>query len=248
MIAAAGEHFARVAKRWIPDPFIFAILLTALTALLAVTLAPDVDGHVLERRGGGEVSLLDRGVQVARYWIDPEFGFWKLLAFGMQMVLILVTGYALAVTPLVKRLVDRLSRIPKGAGSAAALVAFTAMAAALLHWGLGLIVGALLAREVGTRAAARGIPVHYPLLGAAGYAGLMVWHGGWSGSGPLKFASGARDLLGDERIIPLSETLFSPMNISVAVLLLILVPLMFRALAPSSIEAMEGPPDRVPEQ
>jgi len=269
MIESLGERTARLARRWVPDPFIFAILLTILTALLAVFLAPDVDRHVLARwaagaadRGESEVAagwraaaaagdtsavgLLDRALQVLLYWIDPETGFWRLLAFGMQMTVILVTGYALAVSPPVRRIVDRLARVPRGAGSAAALVALVAVAAAFLHWGLGLIVGALLAREVGIRAARRGVPVHYPLLGAAGYAGLMVWHGGWSGSGPLKFASGAADLLGDDRVIPLSATIFSAMNITVAVALLVLVPLGFAWLAPRRPEAMEACPLREP--
>lgn len=258
MIERIGERSARLARRWIPDPFIFAILLTILTALLAVCFAPDVDRHVLGRwaahaadRGeAGDaraVGLLDRTIQVLLYWIDPKTGFWRLLAFGMQMTVILVTGYALAVSPPVKRIVDRLARVPRGAGSAAALVAFVAVAAAFLHWGLGLIVGALLAREVGIRAARRGVPVHYPLLGAAGYAGLMVWHGGWSGSGPLKFASGAADLLGDDRVIPLAATIFSPMNLAIAAVLLVLVPLFFAWLAPRRPEAMEACPLDEPE-
>jgi short-chain fatty acids transporter len=180
--------------------------------------------------------------QVGRYWIDPEEGFWFLLKFGMQMTVILVTGYALATTPILRRMIGALAILPRGPGSAAALVALMAMLAAFVHWGLGLMVGALLARAVGGRARERGIPVHYPLLGAAGYVGLMVWHGGWSGSAPLIFATDQLGMLGGGKVLPFSQTLFSPMNLTVALLLLLTVPALCALLAPRDRSRMEACP------
>ncbi len=255
MIGTLGELSARLAHRWMPDPFVFAILLTALTATLAVAYGPNVapdalrtgeqvalnqdetgrDAAIAQQTGSGEeprVGVLPRVRQVARYWIDPDKGFWFLLKFGMQMTVILVTGFALATTPIVRRMIDRLADVPRGPGSAAALVAFVAMAASFVHWGLGLMGGALLARAVGLRARARGVPIHYPLLGAAGYMGLMVWHGGWSGSAPLIFASDQLGMLGEGGALPFSMTILSPMNIAVALILLAAVPALFYFLAP----------------
>ncbi len=265
MIRALGERAARFAQRWIPDPFVFAILLTLLTGLLAIFQGPHVARDVLldraravEARGdvmegparpeaseevvAQWVGLGDRVRQVGRYWISPEHGFWFLLKFGMQMTVILVTGYALATTPVLRRMIDALAVLPRGAGSAAALVALMAMLAAFVHWGLGLMVGALLARAVGCRARARGIPVHYPLLGAAGYVGLMVWHGGWSGSAPLIFATDQLGMLGGGEVLPFSQTLFSPMNLTVALLLLLTVPVLYALLAPGDPSRMEPCP------
>jgi short-chain fatty acids transporter len=116
-------------------------------------------------------------------------GFWELLAFAMQMCLILVTGHALATSPVIRRGIEHLAAIPKKQAGAVFLVGLTAAIAAWINWGLGIIVGALMAREVGRSAELRNIPVHYPLLGAAGYAGFLTWHGGLSASAPLLVAT-----------------------------------------------------------
>ena len=52
----------------------------------------------------------------------------------------------------------------------------------LFNWGLGLIFGAIFARKVAENASQNKWPLHYPIIGACGYSGLMVWHGGISGS------------------------------------------------------------------
>ena len=87
---------------------------------------------------------------------------------------------------------------------------------ALINWGLGLIIGALLARRVGQSFEERGLRLHYPIVCAAGDTGLAVWHAGLSGSAPLKATSEAQltEILGADlasRIDPmlLGETLGS---------------------------------------
>ena len=71
----------------------------------------------------------------------------------------------------------------------------------LLNWGLGLIVGALLARDVGRSLQSRGIRAHYPLIAAAGYMGLLVWHGGFSGSAPLSMRARCSAVAGRRRFM-----------------------------------------------
>ena len=149
-----GIAISKVFERIVPAPFVIAILLTIFTAIMAL-LFGDFEGKPRF------TSLLDS-------WRDSESGIWKLLAFAMQMCLILVTGYALATTRLVKTCIEGLSNIPRSTASAAALVGFIACVCGLLNWGLGLIVGALLAREVGFSLQRRNIKAHYPLIVAAG--------------------------------------------------------------------------------
>ena len=115
----------------------------------------------------------------------------------------------------------------------------------MLNWGLGLIVGAIAAREVGAAMARKGVRVHYPLLAASGYLGLMVWHGGFSGSAPLKVtrASGIAEIFGAAPPIgpiPLDRTLFSPMNLVITGGLLVLLPLIMAMLAPRDETAMRS--------
>jgi len=154
------------------------------------------------------------------------------LAFALKMCLILVTGHALALSPVVQRLIQRVARIPKTAAGATLIVSAFACAAALVHWGLGAIAGALLAREIGRNSSDAGLKVHYPLLGAAAYTGLAVWHGGFTGSAPTKVAGAGHaheSLIG---IVPMSSTVFSGLNLLITGALVLTIPLLLWALTP----------------
>ena len=96
----------------------------------------------------------------------------------------------------------------------------------LFNWGLGLIFGAIFARKAGEHASRKNIKLNYPLIGAAGYSGLMVWHGGISGSAPIKIAEKGHFLADKIDVISQSETIFSTMNISISIVLLITLPLL----------------------
>ncbi|HIC48181.1 MAG TPA: HAMP domain-containing protein [Methylophaga sp.] len=159
----------------------------------------------------------------------------------MQMCLILVTGYALATTSLVRSMIHRLADIPTSTAAAAAIVGLVACICGLVNWGLGLIVGALLAREVGFSMQRRNKPCHYPLIAAAGYVGLLVWHGGLSGSAPLSMTT----KLGAEKVVPtqfldqlesisLSSSIGSPMNLLISGGLVLLIPTVLASLAPKN--------------
>lgn len=230
MISRLGLAISRAFYRICPDPFVIAILLTVLTAILAMVYGsyPPEKSDMLKR----SEALLD--------WWRADTGLWKLLAFSMQMCLVLVTGYALAATKPVRHMIQSIAGWPRSTASAAVLVCIIACLTGLLNWGLGLIVGALLALEVGRSLTKRGIAVHYPLLAAAGYMGLLVFHGGFSGSAPLTATTvaGARRLLPESAIallgngISLDRTLFSPLNLFVTGGLIVLLPLLFWRLAP----------------
>jgi short-chain fatty acids transporter len=225
MIARLGLLISRAFRSIMPDPFVLAVVLTFVTIALALLLTPTPF------------------VQVVDAW-SSDLGIWSLLKFAMQMSLILVTGYALATSPPVARLTRRLAQLPNTGATAAALVAVLATTTGVLNWGFGLIVGAVAAREVGAAMQRKGIPVHYPLLAASGYLGLMVWHGGFSGTAPLKVtrASDIAEIFGATPPIgpiPLDRTLFSPMNLFITAGLLILLPLIMAALAPRDRAAIQ---------
>jgi short-chain fatty acids transporter len=168
----------------------------------------------------------------------------------MQMCLILVTGHALASTKPMRKAIESLAGTPKSAGSAAVLVCVAACVTGLINWGLGLIVGALMAREVGRSMQRRGLPAHYPLLAAAGYMGLLVFHGGLSGSAPLSATTvaGARKVLPEAAValigegIPLDRTLFSPLNLFVTGGMMVILPALFWLLTPRHPRDMQPIP------
>lgn len=227
MISTLGLRISAAFRRTAPDPFVLAILLTLVTFVLALARTPTTFS--------GAVSL----------WAGPE-GVWSagMLRFAMQMCLILITGHALASSPPVSRLLDRLSAAPRSAPQAVALVALVAASLGVLNWGLGLIAGALMARRVGAAMERRAVPVHYPLLAAAGYVGLLVWHGGFSGSAPLKVTqpSEIRDIFGDSApfgALPLTSTILSPMNLLVTGGLLLIAPAILALMSPRRAEDVE---------
>jgi short-chain fatty acids transporter len=211
MVHAMGEYFTEWARKYMPDPWLFAILLSFLTYIL---------GLIFTKSGPFDMIL---------HWYK---GFWELLAFAMQMCLVLVTGYSLATAPAVKRALDSLARIPQSNAGATYLVVLVVIIAGYINWGLGLIVGAVLAKEVARQGSLRKIPIHYPLMGAAGYIGLAIWHGGFSGSAPLLVATKGHFLEKEIGIIPVVQTLFSPLNIGVFIVMIIVLPLLAKGLAP----------------
>lgn len=160
-------------KKLIPAPFTLAVLLTLVTMVLAFLFTgnPTTDG----------------ASKILSSW---QYGMWDpaLLVFAVQMMLILVLGHVLVLSRPVSRLTTKLTSVVKGNTSAVIMVSFSTMLVAFFNWGLGLIFGAIMARKVAEAAKERGFKINYPLIGAAGYVGLMVWHGGMSGSAPLKAA------------------------------------------------------------
>ncbi len=159
-------------RRFLPSPFTIAVLLTVLTIALALLFGP----------GSEDENQL---FHVLKLW---EQGVWNngLLVFAYQMMLILVLGHVLVLSKPMELLIIKLTGLVKNSANAAVLVALSTLMVSFFNWGLGLIFGAVLARKVGEYAQAKNIPINYPLIGACGYAGLMVWHSGISGSAPLK--------------------------------------------------------------
>lgn len=230
MIASLGRVLTKLFTKTAPDPFVIAVGLTLLAAILALTFGTYPNAESIPEKASAMIDA----------WRGGD-GLWKFLSFGMQMALILVTGHALAASKPIRALIAKLAGLPNSAPAAAALVGLVAALFGLINWGLGLIVGALFAREVARVCASKGIKVHGPLLAAAGYMGLLVWHGGFSGSAPLKMTTEtqARDVLPasvfeslETGAVPLSDTLLSPMNLFISGGLLLIIPLVLWLLTP----------------
>src|SRR5690606_9276523 len=146
-----------------------------------------------------------------------------LLVFAVQMMLILVLGHVIALSPVVDRWIQHALKFCTNTANSAAIVSFTTILTGYFNWGLALIFGAIFARKVAENALSKGIPLHYPLVGAAGYVGLLVWHGGLSGSSLIKVAEPGHlqqmalgTSIQNTNFIPdvmtFSQTVFSAMN------------------------------------
>ncbi len=202
VIAYSGKKLSDWSERNMPNPYLFAVILTFIAFLLGWGLT--------------ENGPLD----MVKHWYA---GFWKYLTFAMQMVLILVTGHALAIAPGVHPLIKRIAQIPKNGAQAVLLTAYVATLFSYMHWGLGLIVAAIFAREVAKVGYIKKIPMHYPLIGAAAYAGQMVWHVGPSTSAGLLSATEGHVFEPIFGIIPITESVFTIYGFLMAIMLVLFV-------------------------
>lgn len=223
-----SRPFVILVERYYPDPFVFAILLSYLTLALAVALTPATIGDALSAWGTGLSSLL---------------------AFTNQICLTMIAAHALAHTDAVRRLLDRIGDAPRSARQAYALVVAAAGLTNLVSGTLGLVVGAILARRVGERAARRGLRVHYPLLVASAYAGNVVWHMGYSGSAPLFVATAGHSLEAEMGIVPVTATIFTASNIAIALAAVAAITIVCPLMHPPEheIRELQGAADPEPE-
>ena len=198
----------KVVNRWLPDPFLFAIILTIvvfIAAMIGTQMGP---------------------MQMVTAW-GQDSGFWGLLSFSMQMVLVLVLGSAMASATVCKKALGAIARCAKTRFSAIIIVTAVSTVCCWLNWGFGLIAGALLAKEVAKVVR----DVDYPLLIASAYSGFVIWHAGLSGSIPLALAGGYT-VMDVEYVAGTGLTIFHPMNLIMCGVILILMPLVNYAMHP----------------
>jgi len=221
MFKFVTRQSVKMVERYLPDPYIFVVLLTFIAAAAAM---------IIERQAP---------VDVLRSWGN---GFWGLMVFTLQMVMVLLTGYMLASTPPVKALLRRLAGLAKTAGGAILLVTYVSLTASWINWGFGLVVGALFAKEL-----ARQVRVDYRLLVASAYSGFLVWHGGLAGSVPLAIATEGHFAQAAIGLIPTSETIFSGYNLLIVAILFLVVPLINRLMLPDEKDSVYVDPAKLAE-
>jgi short-chain fatty acids transporter len=216
--------FVYVFERITPDPYIFAVVLTIVTALLAAALGPK--GSPPEILGG---------------WYT---GLFEILAFAFQMVLILVTGYALSNSSPVRRFLDWLASRPKGRSAAIVLTIVAVMVTSFLNWGCGLVVAGLLSREIAKR-----MRIDFGWLVAGAYTGWIIWASGFSSSIALAQATPGSALNLVQKVtgqvIPLGDMLFAPFNWVPLVALLVILPLLYCAIQPTERDTVAADAERL---
>jgi short-chain fatty acids transporter len=200
----------RYVERLMPDPYLFAVILTVIVVAL--------------------VALLVRGATpagVLKAWYGGVWGSQNIFTFAFQMVLVLVTGYTLAEAPVLKRAIIYIASKPKNQVQGALLCFGVSTLFSLLNWGLGLVSGALVARQVAKRLSG----AHFGYLIATGFMGYIVWTQGLSSSIALANTDTSSPINVIHKMtgmtVPLRLTIFQPYNwvavIAVAALLAIAI-------------------------
>ncbi|KAF1054447.1 MAG: putative short-chain fatty acid transporter [Stenotrophomonas maltophilia] len=201
------HFFTELMRRYLPDPFVFAIGLTLLTMVLAVVVQNQAITALTTSWGKG---------------------FWALLAFTTQMAVILAMGYVLATAPLTERLLDRL--VVRVGDPRMAIIVATLVGGigSYLNWGFGLVVGGVVARKLALQVKG----VHYPLIIASAYSGFTLYGLGLSASIPVLISTKGHPMEAQMGVIPLSETIFSPAMLITSLVVLITLPLLNAWLHP----------------
>ncbi|MCL6597818.1 MAG: TIGR00366 family protein [Alicyclobacillus macrosporangiidus] len=215
-------------QRFMPDPYLFAVILTLLVVVLDFLF---VKGATL----GG----------VVRAWYDGVWGSKNIFTFALQMVLILVTGYTLAQAPVIKRFLERVASVPKNQVQAAITCFLVAGVASLLNWGLGLVVGAILAKEIAKKLREN---LHFGYLVAAGYMGYIVWTCGFSSSIALANTDPKSSLniiyQLTKQTVQFNDSIFQPYSWLPVLATFIVIPIALKLMAPTQshvppLEALE---------
>lgn len=216
MLLKFGEKFTDIFKRIMPDSFVFALLLTLVTGLSAVIF---VDSNLLE--------ILDS-------WYK---GFWELLEFGMQITLIIVTGYSIALSSFTDKILNKVSQRISSPLQVYLTVIILGVLLSMISWGMVVIV-AVLARELALRV--KGI--NYPFLIACTYLSFTSWVTGLSSSIPLLLNTKNNFLIKEgvlNEVIPTSLTLGSNLNFIIIFIYVIIVPFIIFILIPKSSKNKE---------
>jgi len=216
MLTKIGEKFTDIFQRNMPDAYVFALILTLLAAVLAFFLV--------------DVSA----IKILQSWYD---GFWTLLEFGMQMVLLIITGYSIALSPVVNKGIDRLTNFVK---TPAQVYFFSIVAGNLLSmvsygW---IVIAAVLARELALRVKG----ANYPFLIACVYFSNNSWVTGLSSSIPLLLNTENNYMIEAgflTETISTSYTLGSYLNIAMIILYVVVTPLLMLLLIPKKGEIRE---------
>ncbi|MFA6894759.1 MAG: TIGR00366 family protein [Bacteroidales bacterium] len=228
MFRKAINFSVKIVQKYLPEPFIFAIILTFISFIIAIPITKQNPFEVLTNWGNGV---------------------WELLAFSMQMALVLVCGSTLADAPQIKKWLDKLSSLPKKPVSAIALVSFTSAIACWINWGFGLIVGVVFAKSIARKMKG----VDYRLLIASAYSGFVVWHGGISGSIPLALAT-AGPALGEATMgvvtepIPINETILSINNLILSGILILALVIVNSLMHPKEKNVISINPKLIEEE
>jgi len=188
-------RISHVLGRLVPDAISTSIIMMVLLFVYALTL-----GNTLTET------------------MDAYYkGLWMLLPFTMQMALIVVLSSMLSSTPLFRKIVIWLSRMPNTLVQVIVLSLIVRSFLNYINWGLGIALGPLTTIYFCNEAERKGIKVDFPFFLASGYAAGSVWQYGLSASAPLLMATPGHFLESTTGVMPLSTSIWSPASLAMVI-------------------------------
>ncbi|MGY8704883.1 TIGR00366 family protein [Bradyrhizobium sp. 18BD] len=215
LLARFSQRLVVFSERWFPDAYVFVLI-----AVIAIAVGTIV-------HGGSPLA-------VSRAFGD---GFWNLIPFTMQMALVAIGGYVVAMSPPIAAALRRLASVPSTGRRSVVFVGVLSILLSLVNWGLSLIFSGLLVREIARR---RDIKLDYRAAGAAGYLGLGCGFtlGITSSAAQLQAnaASIPSSLLPITGVIGFSETILTWQNLLTTILVTALSAVICYLTAPNAAE------------
>ncbi|MBP2642976.1 MAG: atoE [Firmicutes bacterium] len=215
VLANIIDKFTEWSLNWIPDSMVFVVLLT----LIVFGMGWGLTSH-------GPFQLI----------LDYNKGFWALLTFAMQLCLLMITGFVVAESKPVKFLIVRLVDLPKSAASTIVMYIVVAGFTSWLHWGVGMMLGIVMGREIAVRK--RGLGLHYPFLVGVVYS-MGVLSNGPSQAAQLLVATPGHMMEKITGVIPLTETTFNPHLLVTMLILFIGLPIIMLLVKPKKEYSVE---------
>jgi short-chain fatty acids transporter len=212
MITKLGNYFSEGFKKYMPNSFVFALILTLVATVAAIIWV--------------EASF----IETVEGWYN---GFWILLEFGMQVTLILITGYSIALSSVADKGINFITRYIRTPKQVYVFVIIIGFLFSLISWGW-LVITAVLGRELAMRV--KGLNYYY--LIACVYFSGGLWVCGLSSSIPLLLNTENNFLLEQQVLattLPTSLTLGSILNISIITMYFFIGPLIFWLLTPKKV-------------
>jgi short-chain fatty acids transporter len=200
VISRLAIKFTTWSERWYPDSFVFAALAVIIVAIADLAVGADPQAVVT----------------------SFGTGFWTLVPFTMQMAIVVISGYVVAVSPPIMRIIDGIARLPGSGRSAVAMVAFFTMAVSFLSYAMSLVFGGLLVLAMARRT---DLKMDYRAAAAAGYLGLgATWALGINSSAamlqanPASLPKAISDITG---VIPFSQTVGTWQSMLMALIIML---------------------------
>jgi short-chain fatty acids transporter len=198
-LARLAQRTAAWTEMWFPDAYVFALAGVVLVSVAAMA------------NGSSPVTVVETFGD----------GFWNLTTFMLQVAMVVLTGYVVATSPPVARIIERIAMFPSTSRGSVAFLALLSCLVSMLNWGLSLAFSGLLARAIARRSDLR---TDYRALGAAAYLGLgSVWALGLSSAASQLQATPASlppELLEITGVLGFGATILTWQSLTMAVVLI----------------------------
>jgi len=210
--AAFSDKYAK----WMPDAFLFAVLLTFLTIILAYLFTDSSTKTIFDG------------------WLD---GYGGLMTFAFQVAWMMTLAMTLINAPGVHGWIVWLAKRFKSPAIAYAAIFVVGSIACWINVYAGVVVAAVFARTIAEEVE----NTHFPMVAGAAYSGFIVWHNGLGGSIPLIINTPGNKfekMMGG--LVSTDQTIFSTMNITISVALLVVIGIAFYLMAPRKGSKISG--------